>query len=58
MWTGPTGSSACVENKFGAFIVEVKHGVEVAVAEENLSFKLQGEVCQCDFSTRSSKFRR
>ena len=38
---GSRGSSACVENKFGAFIVKVKYGVEVAVAEENLSFQLQ-----------------
>jgi hypothetical protein len=29
---------ARVEHKFGAFIVEVEHGVEVAVAKENLAF--------------------
>ena len=40
---GSAGSSARVQDEFGAFIVEVKDGVEVSVAEENLAFKLKME---------------
>ena len=38
---GSRRSSARVQHKFCALIVEVKHGVEVAVAEENFAFQLQ-----------------
>jgi hypothetical protein len=38
-----------VEHKFGAFIVEVKYGVEVAVAEKYFAVKLQMQFVSVGF---------
>jgi hypothetical protein len=38
-----------VEDEFGAFIVEVKYGVEVAVAEEYFAVQLQMEFVSVGF---------
>ncbi len=54
---GSAGSSAGVEDEFGAFVVEVEDGVEVSVAEEYAAFQLEVEFV-CVFFHAFEQLRR
>jgi hypothetical protein len=54
---GSRWSSACVQDKFCAFIVEVKDGVEISVAEKNFSFKLKVELTSVAFHSLEKFWR-
>ena len=53
---GSAGSSACVEDKFGAFIVQIKNCIQITVAEENLPLQLEVKFVGVFFHT-FEKFR-